>query len=224
MRFRQLRHYQKVVNVSYWYMKMKYVCIYACCVTRTELLLGEAGKSSACVMDIIWEELKRNNIDIDKDMLSFYISKCFDEQREMYDSLNHRLSPMCFQPIFEEMHVNNFGRIVPYLALVYKVRDSYYEETLREAVRKTVQDLKHIDLEKYTVKWSISFKALLVRQHFRLFCDVMCLIQSGPKITRTVEKLANNKGTREIHPPFPPSPPPPRSQCWSPMLSTLNIS
>ena len=35
-------------------------------------------------MDIIWEELKRNNIDIDKDMLSFYISKCLDEHEELY--------------------------------------------------------------------------------------------------------------------------------------------
>ena len=61
--------------------------------------MGQAGKSSACVMDIIWEELKSNDIDIDKDMLSFYISKCLDEQREMYDSLNAQLSPMCFQPV-----------------------------------------------------------------------------------------------------------------------------
>ena len=83
------------------------------------------------------KNLKRNNIDIDKDMLSFYISKCLDEHRETYD-LNDQLSPMCFQPIFQEMHVNNFGRIMAYLALVYKVSDSYYEETLREAVRRTV--------------------------------------------------------------------------------------
>ena len=98
MLFRRLRHYQKVVNVSYWYKKC--VCIYACCVIRTELLVGQAGKSSACIMDIICDELKRNNIDIDKDMLSFHFSKCLDEQGEMYDSLNAQLSPMCFQPVF----------------------------------------------------------------------------------------------------------------------------
>ena len=67
--------------------------------------MGQAGKSSACVMDIIWEELKINTIDIDNDILSFYISKCLDEQWEMYDSLNAQLSPMCFQPVFEETHV-----------------------------------------------------------------------------------------------------------------------
>ena len=60
-----------------WYKK--HVSIYACCVTRTELLVGQAGKSSAWVMDIVWEELKTNNVDNDKDMLSFYISKYLDE-------------------------------------------------------------------------------------------------------------------------------------------------
>ena len=167
--------------------------------------------------------IKRNNIDIDKDMLSFNINKCLDEQRETYDSLNDQLSPICFQPIFEEMHVNNFGRFMAYLALVYKVKDSYYEETLPEAVRRTVQDLKHIDLEKYKVKWLISFKALLGRQHLRLFYDFMCHIQSGPKITRTVEKLANNKGTREINR-YIHRPPAPPSQCLSPLLSMLNTT
>ena len=124
MLFRQLHHYQRVVNVSYSYKK--YVCIYACCATCIELLVGQAGKSSGSVMDIIWEELKRSNIDINKGMQSFYISKCLDEHRETYDSLNDQLSPMCFQAIFEETHVNNFGRIMTYLALVYKVSDSYY--------------------------------------------------------------------------------------------------
>ena len=49
--------------------------------------MGQAGKSSACVMDIIWEELKRNNIDMDKDMLSFYISKCLHEHEELYGAI-----------------------------------------------------------------------------------------------------------------------------------------
>ena len=53
--------------------------------------------------------------------------------------------------IYEEMSPNNFGRIMAYLVFVYKVRDSNEKETLRKAVRKTVEDLKHIDLEKYKV-------------------------------------------------------------------------
>ena len=85
-------------------------------------------------MDIIWEELKRNNFDIDKDMPSFYISKCFDEQREMYDRLKAQLSPMCFQPVFEEMNVNNFDQNCAYLGLVYRLSDSCDEETIQEVV------------------------------------------------------------------------------------------
>ena len=54
------------------------------------------------------------------------------------------------------------NRIMAYLASVYRARDSYGEETLREAVRlRTVENLKHIDLEKYKVKRSITLKALL---------------------------------------------------------------
>ena len=34
------------------------------------------------------------------------------------------------------------------------------EETLREAVRRIVEKVKHTDLEKYKVKRCISFKAL----------------------------------------------------------------
>ena len=49
--------------------------------------MGQAVKNSVCVMDIIWEELKRNNIEIDKDMLSFYISKCLDEHEELYGAI-----------------------------------------------------------------------------------------------------------------------------------------
>ena len=78
-------------------------------------------------MDIIWEELIRNNIDIHKDMIPFYIRKCLGEHRETYNSLNDQFSPMSFQTFFEVMHVNNFGRIMAYLVLVYKARESYYE-------------------------------------------------------------------------------------------------
>ena len=102
-------------------------------------------------MDIIWED-KRNNINIDKDMLSFYISKCLDEQRGMYDSLNAQLSPKCFQPVFEEMNVNNFGRIIAYLTFVYRLSEFCDEETVQKAVRRTVEAFKLIDLGKYKVK------------------------------------------------------------------------
>ena len=104
-------------------------------------------------MDIIREELKRNNIDIDKDMLSFYISKYLNGQGEMYASLIAQLSPMCFQHVFEEMHENNFGRIIAYLALVYRLSDSCYEEIIQEAVRRTVEAFRLVVFQKYKLKY-----------------------------------------------------------------------
>ena len=72
---------------------------------------------------------------------------------------------MTYRPIlcdiYEEMNPNNFGRLIAYLTLVYKIADSYEEEIVREAVQRTVENLKHIDLEKYKVGCFISFKALL---------------------------------------------------------------
>ena len=112
-------------------------------------------------------------------MLSFYISKCLDEHKELYGAIiiqigDNLSNSLC--DIYAEMAPNNFGRIMAYLTLVYKFADSLDEETTREAVRRTVQNLKLIDLEKYKVKRFISFKALLGRQLLRLFCDVMCHI------------------------------------------------
>ena len=60
------------------------------------------------------------------------------------------------------------NRILAYLALVYRERDSYEGETLWEAVRRTVEYLKHIELEKSKVKRFITFKAVLGEVFIRL--------------------------------------------------------
>ena len=40
------------------------------------------------------------------------LSKRIDEQREMYDTLNARLSPMCFQPVFLILKNIKLNRLV----------------------------------------------------------------------------------------------------------------
>ena len=40
---------------------------------------------------------------------------------------------------YEAINPNNFGQIMAYFTLVYKIVDSYDEETTREAVRKTAK-------------------------------------------------------------------------------------
>ena len=128
--------------------------IYACCVTRIELLLGQAGKSSACVIDIIWEELKRYNIDIDKDMLSFHIDACLREHVELYGAIIIQIDGDNLPNSLREMAPKNIVRIMVYLTLDYKFADSLDEETSREAVRRTVEEFKRIDMAKYQVKSS----------------------------------------------------------------------
>ena len=56
--------------------------------------------------------------------------------------------------IYAEMAPNNLGRIMAYLILVDKFANSLDEETTREAVRRTVEEFKRIDLAKYQVKSS----------------------------------------------------------------------
>ena len=56
--------------------------------------------------------------------------------------------------IYAEMAPNNSGPIMVYLTLVYKFADSLDEETTREAVTRTVEEFKRIDLAKYQVKSS----------------------------------------------------------------------
>ena len=150
----------------------KNVCIYAHCVTHTELIMGEAGKNSACAMDMIFDELKSNNIEIDIETLSFHINTCLREHGEIYQTAINRIDrdniSMILCDIYEDMNPNNFGRLIAYLTLVYKIGDSYEEEIVREAVQRTVENLKHIDLEKYKVGRFISYKTLLDQLFIRL--------------------------------------------------------
>ena len=69
---------------------------------------------------------------------------------------------------------NNIGKHIAYLTIVYQVADSCEEEIIREAVQRSVEDFKYIDLEKYKLmNPAIPFKAslgqLLLRAVFAYF-------------------------------------------------------
>ena len=105
-------------------------------------------------MEIICDELRRNNVKIDKETLSFHIHACLREHGEIYQSAVQHLDTKCMHrtilyDIYEEMNPSHFGRLIAYLTLVYKIADSFEEDIVREAVQRTVEDFKHIDLEKY---------------------------------------------------------------------------
>ena len=130
---------------------------------------GTGSKHNACAMDMIRDELRSNNIEIDRETLSFHIDACLREHEDIYGAFINQLDkdnlptnlPNSLCDIYEEMCPNNFGRLIAYLTLVYQAADSCEEEIIREVAQRTVEDFKYIDLEKYKVKRSIPFKALL---------------------------------------------------------------
>ena len=101
--------------------------------------------------EIIWDELQRNNIDTEKDTLYFHMNECLRKHSELYENVrigvDNLSEKLC--DIYREMHVVNFGRIIAYLAFVLRISDFCEEHTIREAVKRTLEAFRHVDLEKY---------------------------------------------------------------------------
>ncbi|CAB3992219.1 Hypothetical predicted protein, partial [Paramuricea clavata] len=83
-------------------------------------------------IDIIFDELKRNEIDIDKQTLSFHINTILDRHRDLYRAVNAR--DLNLDQIYREINVTNFGCIIAYLALVY--HKSLFETFFEKKPRK----------------------------------------------------------------------------------------
>ena len=54
----------------------------------SHLLFNRCGESIMDNIDIIFDELKRNEIDIDKHTLSFHINTILDRHRDLYRAVN----------------------------------------------------------------------------------------------------------------------------------------
>jgi arsenate reductase-like glutaredoxin family protein len=82
-------------------------------------------------IDIIFNELKRNEIDIDKQTLSFHINTMINQHCKLYREMNtHDLN---LEQVYREINVTNFGRINTYLAFV--CLQNYSEESIRHKNR-----------------------------------------------------------------------------------------
>jgi hypothetical protein len=67
-------------------------------------------------VDIIFDELKRNEIDIDKQTLLFHINTMINQHRDIYREINTR--NINLEQVYREINVTNFGRAFVYLAFV----------------------------------------------------------------------------------------------------------
>jgi hypothetical protein len=111
------------------------------------LLFNRCGESIIDNIDIIFDELKRKDIDIDidKQSLSFHINTILDRHRDLYRAVNsHGLN---LDQIYREINVTNFGCIIAYLAFVCLQNDS--EESIRHDVQKTIEACRIFNIPKH---------------------------------------------------------------------------
>ena len=94
-------------------------------------------------MEVIVDELRKNNIDIDIPVLSRQINYILDRHEKLYDGMAERLGPKELLNVFAEMNVNCFGRAMAYLTLVYLM--NIPEDVKREAVRLVTPVLRDVD-------------------------------------------------------------------------------
>ena len=84
-------------------------------------------------MEVITDELRKNNVDIDKKTLSHHINYLLEHHKNVYDKLRMCTDFKELTTVFHYTNVNNFGRAMAYLTLVYLTNPP--EDETRETVR-----------------------------------------------------------------------------------------
>ena len=107
----------------------------------SHLFLNLWGERVMDNIDIIYDELTRNKIDIDKQTLSFHINTILNRNRDLYREMNVDL-----EQLYREINITNVGRIFAYLTFVSFQRDS--EESIRLNVRRCVEAFRMFDVPK----------------------------------------------------------------------------
>ena len=97
-------------------------------------------------MEIIVDELQRNSVNIDKRTLPHHINEILDRHGELYGEIAVRLNPEDLPNVFTETNVNNFGRAMAYLTLIYLL--DIPEDARRKAVRLVTMVLKDMKITR----------------------------------------------------------------------------
>ncbi len=99
------------------------------------------------VMDVILDELRENNISIDKTTLSYFVNKTYYDYQNVYSSILGKLSYEDLFTVWEKTHPETFGHVMAFLTTVHFQNLS--DEQRRNVVRITVPILKNVDLTEY---------------------------------------------------------------------------
>ena len=87
-------------------------------------------------MEVIRDELQKNNVRIDIETLTEHMGYILENYRDSYSQAVERLTrEELLLDVFHEMNVNSLGRAMAYLTLVYRTSHIIKEDTVRQAVR-----------------------------------------------------------------------------------------
>ena len=98
-------------------------------------------------MEVILDELQKNNVDMNKKTLSYYINDLLQQHKTLYKQFIERVKFDEISVVFAETIVNNFGRAMAFLTLVYLMKAP--KDVSREAVRLVPTPFKNFDLIYY---------------------------------------------------------------------------
>ena len=87
-------------------------------------------------MEVIQDELTKNNVRIDIETLTEHIEYILENYKDAYTHALDRLTrEELLLDVFHETDVNSLGRAMSYLTLVYRMSHKIKEDTVRQAVR-----------------------------------------------------------------------------------------
>ena len=96
------------------------------------------------MMEVIADELQKNDIRIDIETLTEHIQYILGNYRDCFNQSVERLTrEELILDVFQEMNVNTLGRAMAYLTLVYRTSHISKEDTVRKAVRLVVPVLRN---------------------------------------------------------------------------------
>ena len=96
-------------------------------------------------MDVIVDELRKNNVNIDVETLTEHIQYILNNYRDRFNGSIERLTrEELLLALFHEMDVNTLGRTMAYLTLVYRLSPIIKEDTVRQAVRLAAPLIRNV--------------------------------------------------------------------------------
>ena len=101
-------------------------------------------------MEVIQDELKQNDIRIDIETIAEHIECIFRNYKDSFNEAAEKLTRSrrsdreeILLDVFHEMNINNFGRAMSYLTLVYRMSHIFKEDEVRQAVRLAVPVIRN---------------------------------------------------------------------------------